>query len=110
MKKSKLRSFRFVVCLLAAAAGLFAQPPASPSLRGVVRDPSGSLVPNAVVELRGPGGARTNTTGADGIYSFTPLTPGKYNLKITATGFATAQRNNVEISQPSTLDVQIAIE
>ena len=110
MKKSKLRSFRFVVCVLVAAAGLFAQPPAGPSLRGVVRDPSGSLVPNAVVELRGPGGARTKTTAADGAYSFTPLTPGKYSLKVTASGFAATQRNNVDVAQPSTLDVQMSIE
>ena len=87
MKHSQFRCFTLVLCLLAATLHLFAQPTASPSLRGVVRDPSGSLVPGAVVELRGPGGAQSKTTAADGAYLFSPLAPGKYNLKVTAGGF-----------------------
>jgi hypothetical protein len=110
MQKLKHRGANPVVYFLIAATGLFAQAPPSPSLRGVIRDPSGSLVPGAVVEISGPGGAQTKTTAADGIYLFSPLAPGKYTLKITATGFAVAQRNNIDVSKPSLLDVQVAIE
>ena len=98
-----------MVCLLAATTGLFAQPPATPSLKGLVRDPSGSLIPGAVVELRGNGAPRTVTTAADGLYNFPSLTAGKYSLKITASGFTTTQRNNIDVSQPSTLDIQVSI-
>jgi hypothetical protein len=109
MKNSQLRCLAFLLCFLGAVLSLSAQPSAGPSLRGVVRDPSGSLVPSAVVELRGPGGTQTKTTAADGAYLFSPLAPGKYNLKVTATGFATMQKTNIDVSQPSSLDVQISI-
>jgi hypothetical protein len=99
-----------LVLFVAVTVGLLAQPPAPPSLRGIVRDPSGSLVPNAVLVLTGPGGVRTKTTGVDGVYLFGPLAPGKYSMKISSGGFATTQRNNVEIAQPSSLDIQLAIE
>jgi hypothetical protein len=109
MQKLKSNGMRLFVCLCAATLALFGQVPTNPSLHGIIRDPSGSLVPNAVIELRGPGGAQTQTTGADGAYNFSPLTAGKYSLKITSVGFATTQKAGIDISKPSTLDLQIAI-
>jgi Carboxypeptidase regulatory-like domain/TonB dependent receptor len=109
MQKLKPNGMRLFVCLCAATLALFGQVPVNPSLHGIIRDPSGSLVPNAVIELRGPGGAQTQTTSVDGVYNFSPLTAGKYSLKITSVGFATTQKNGIDISKPSTLDLQIAI-
>ena len=39
------------------------QTPAGPALRGTVTDPSGALVPGALVQLRGPAGDQRKTTG-----------------------------------------------
>ena len=63
------------LCLLAPAA----QTPSGPALRGTITDPSGALVPGALVQLRGPGGEQRQTTGVDGQYSFTNLRAGKYH-------------------------------
>ena len=43
-----------------------AQTAAGPALRGTITDPSGALVPGALVQLRGPGGEQRKTTGDDG--------------------------------------------
>jgi hypothetical protein len=96
---------------LAVRAG-FAQTPPAPGLHGVIRDPSGSLVPNAVVDLYSPGAktpSQSKTTGADGAYSFSPLAPGQYSLRVTSPGFATTQKSGIDLRQPSTLDIQLAI-
>jgi hypothetical protein len=105
---TKFRLF-LAALLLVAAAGLWAQTPAQPSLRGTIKDPSGSLVPNAVVQLKGPGGQQQKTTGADGAYSFAPLIAGKYTLRVTSPGFATAEKKDIDLQQPSMLDIQLTI-
>lgn len=80
------------------------------SLKGTVTDPSGSVVPGALVQLHGPGGelrAKTNETGA---YSFLNLRPGNYRVRVIATGFTVSDRQNFPINAPTTLDVQLTIE
>ena len=62
------------VCLLAAVAQLGAQ---SPSLRGVVTDPSGANIPGAIVRLRNAQGREVRrTTNELGVYDFKALPPG----------------------------------
>ena len=80
---------------------------------GTVRDASGAAVPNASVIL-------TNTatqekqrtlTNASGEYQFTALRPGDYSVQVSAQGFASQVRNDIEIhvqSRPS-VDFSLAI-
>jgi hypothetical protein len=82
---------------------------AQPGLRGVVTDPSGAAIRGAVVELRGPGGVRRTLTGGSGEYSFASLRRGKYEFGAAAKGFATAQRKELAIERPVTLDCRLAI-
>ena len=91
-----------------AAPAAWAQ--TAPSLRGTVTDPSGASIPQAVVEVRGGGRNQRVTTSADGKYSFGALAAGKYQLRITASGFSAAERPDVDISAPIVLDVQLAIQ
>jgi len=60
---------------------------------GTVKDPSSSAVPKANVELLnvGTNSARTATTNDSGMYQFVNVEQGKYQLKITATGFETVE-------------------
>jgi hypothetical protein len=87
-----------------------AQTAAIPSLRGTITDPSGALVPGALVQLRGPGGEQRKTTGVDGQYAFPALKPGKYNVRVIAKGFTVAGRQDVEIYAPVVLDAQLMIQ
>jgi hypothetical protein len=85
---------------------------ASTSLRGVVKDPSGALVPGAAIAVSdkqtGHGQqARTNSSGA---YIFPVLPPAHYLLTISAAGFA-PQNRTVEllVNQPATLDFSLSV-
>ncbi len=59
------------------------------SLKGVVSDESGAVVPGAAVTLsRGAGAGRTASTGSEGVYSFAGLEPGGYEVRVSAPGLA----------------------
>jgi len=79
------------------------------SLRGTITDPSGALVSGASIQLRGPAREQRAKTDSTGRYSFPELTPGNYQVRITAKGFSVVQKKDVEIQQPRILDVQLAI-
>ena len=98
--------FTLVLCLIPRSAA--AQPQAS--LRGVVTDPSGAVVPAALVQLRGPGGEKRQTTGDAGQYAFSALTPGKYLVRVIAKGFTVAFKPDLAIDGAAALDVQLTIQ
>ena len=72
-------------------------------VQGSVLDPSGALVKDASVELKSleTGGGRTFPTTANGLYSFTAVPPGRYRLRVTATGFASRVRRYRHFHQPN---------
>src|SRR3984957_439848 len=82
----------------------------TPSLGGTVTDPSGALIPDALVQLRGPGPELRVTTDDKGQYSFITVPPGKYTVRVIAKGFTVSQKQGFDISTPQTLDVQLTIE
>ena len=60
------------------------------TLRGVVTDPTGSVVPNAAVSVTdiATGVAREGKTNGQGEYEISGLRPGTYKLTIKGAGFA----------------------
>src|SRR5215472_8773724 len=96
-----------VLMLFVCACSMLAQDP--PSLRGVITDPSGALVPGAMVQLRGPGGEQRRVSGPDGRYSFPVLRPGRYNVRYIARGFSVTEKRAIEINGPLVLDMQLSI-
>lgn len=59
------------------------------SISGIVKDPSGAVIPAArVVALNTRTGVRqTTTTDSDGFYSFPELPIGDYTISIESSGF-----------------------
>ena len=69
------------------------------SMVGNVTDPNGAAVPGAKVEVvnLGTRATRSTTTDSSGSFSFTDLTPGTYNLTVTASSFKTALKEDLRI-------------
>src|SRR5213595_628345 len=102
-----LRSISAIVVSLAVwVISLAAQTP-SAALKGIVTDPSGALVPGALVQLRGPGGEQRAKTDMSGQYSFPSLRPGKYLVRMIVQGFSVSQKSDFEITGPTSLNVQL---
>ena len=79
-------------------------------LYGTVLDPTGALVPGALVKVSGNGVTRKLTAGDDGAFSFETLAPGHYQLTVTAQGFAPyISEVDVSANEPSHGDAFLTI-
>src|ERR1044071_6700592 len=74
---------------------------AQTTLAGVVRDPSGAVLPGVTVDATSPSlieKVRSAVTDGSGQYRITELTPGTYTLTFTLTGFSTVKREGISVS------------
>jgi len=91
-----------------------AQPIATGSIAGVLKDPSGAVVAGARVELRSTATNlhRTNLSDHQGHFSFTALPAGEYQLTVSASGFATQSLRPLAVvagaELPANLSLKIA--
>ena len=106
---------RFVALQLVswiAAAALFAQIQAG-RIVGTVYDPNKAVIPNAKVLITNTqtNQTQTLTSNGDGDFVLTPANPGFYKVVITASGFGTAEVNQVEVvvGQSARVDVSLNI-
>ncbi len=100
-----------LVALLGAPRPAFAQGAGSASLRGVVTDTSGGVLPGATVALTNvrTRAVRTATTDAVGGHLFVALTPGDYRLGVEVRGFAPWQSTDVHLSPGDNLRIDAAL-
>src|SRR5215467_10959011 len=109
---------RFVVCLVASLALLFACSGVALSqeitggLTGTVKDAQGAAVKGATVTVTNPAtkeAVRTITTNDEGSYSAGDLHPGMYDVTVEATGFKKHISNKVQVDvgKPRTLDITL---
>lgn len=86
---------------------------ATTSLGGLVTDSGGAALAGATVQLKSnaTGAERTVTTNSSGGYQFSQLLPGRYEVTVSAPGFAAVKKTAIEllVSQPATIDVQLKV-
>ena len=92
---------RVTSLFICATVALFAQGTIG-SISGLITDPSGAVMPNAKVTLtnvtQGAASARELTTNNEGLFVFTPLQPGTYNLAVEMTGFKGYTQSNIVVN------------
>lgn len=94
---SESRVKNILFCLFFAV--LIAQAQNSGRLTGTVLDPSEGAVPDAKVLIlnQDTGAQFTASTNAAGSFALSPLDPGGYTVRVTASGFHTAEIKDVKI-------------
>src|SRR5215475_360096 len=108
------RSLRtWSVCVILLTSFFFVYGQTTASLRGVISDPTGAVIPGAVVSLAntGTGFKRQSLTNEEGVYQFLQAPPGTYQVTVEKTGFTTASRDGVQlqVNTPGTLDLRMEI-
>ena len=85
---------------------------ATGTISGVVTDPSGAILPGATIEARSAatGQVRTATTGAEGFYTVPLVSPGRYEVKASLSGFQSATRTNVQVSVSETARANLTLQ
>jgi hypothetical protein len=81
---------------------------AQSTFSGIVRDPSGAVLPGVTVEAASPAlieRTRTVVTDDQGRYAIVDLRPGTYKLTFTLQGFATTVRDGVDLPADFTATV-----
>jgi hypothetical protein len=83
-------------------------------LTGTVTDPTGAVVQNAKITLRNYGTDEmlTATPGQDGLYRFSLLPPGEYELTVEAAGFSplVMREVTIQITEVRSIGTQLAVK
>jgi outer membrane receptor protein involved in Fe transport len=106
------RHQRPAACFMLLALSLVIASPAAAqrpdgTISGVVKDPSGAVVPGATVTITSiqTGAVRNTLTSAVGNYTVPNLPVGTYNVKVEAAGFAPYSRTNVLVQAAQVVEV-----
>jgi len=102
-----------MLCLLAHTTLAVAQAGTTASITGAVTDQTGAALAGATVTVTNTetGAVRSANAAASGNYTVTPLTPGKYTLKVEQRGFQSFEQKSIVLSigQVAGIDVQLKV-
>ncbi len=80
------------------------------TIKGRVSDPSGAVVPGAVVTLQKTGSRDARqTTNEEGVYEFKNVQPGAYTIRVQKPGFSVYAAEGIPVSGPSSFDVRLTL-
>jgi hypothetical protein len=101
------------VVLLVVSAGLAFSQSDTAVVFGIVKDPSGSAIAGATVQLRNEatGGARELQSNDNGLFYFTLLPSGSYEFTVEAAGFKQYRDSHVriQVAQVGRIDVPMEL-
>lgn len=111
--RSRLRVFASLAGLLLTFGAFLSAQTGTTSVRGVVSDANGAVLPGATVTVSDPatGFSRTMKTNGQGEYQFLQLPPASYTVSASASGFATVKNEKVEllVGVPNTLNFSMQV-
>lgn len=103
---------RLAALVLWMLAGLAAHAQTSGRITGVVRDPSGAVVPGASVEMKNAATGVTQSvqTDEEGAYTFPVLAVGQYGMTVRMGGFKEFRRDGLEIDLNAALTMDVTLQ
>src|SRR6266700_2114623 len=103
----------FCICVVLLTSVFAAHGQSTTSLRGVITDQTGAIIPGAVVSLTNDGTVfkRQALTGEAGVYQFLQAPPGTYHVAAEKAGFAIVTRDSVQlqVNTPGTLGLRMEV-
>src|SRR2546426_1938217 len=112
MKRLLCAFFVSAVTLVFASPGWGQAQITTATVQGDVLDEKGGSVPGATVEAKNldTNFVRTETTNADGHFTFLNLAPGRYTLTISQKGFATVLQQNLNLTVGQVLTIPVMLK
>ena len=113
-QKGQKKTFSGLVLFFAAAVGLQLATAqiTTTGLHGIVKDPTGAVVPNANIKLKdvATGIEKATVAGTEGTFIFANIVAGTYQITASATGFQTGVVNNIVVDTGRITDVTVALK
>jgi Carboxypeptidase regulatory-like domain len=107
LKLQRIFCFIFMAVL---AVGIATAQPATGTLKGVLTDNSGAVIPGAVVSVGNGSVSRAAQTGTDGSYSVAGLAPGPYTVRVAFPGFGLFEKSvTIDAGNAMQLPIQLAV-
>jgi len=108
-----VRTLRVLVVVL-IGLGIAGTSFAQSAIAGLVKDPTGAVLPGVSVEVASPSlieGTRSAITDGTGQYRIVDLRPGEYTVTFTLTGFKQVRREGIilPVSFTSTVNAEMAV-
>ena len=102
---------RFAFALTLTGISLFGQA-FTGTITGSITDPNGAGVPGAVVRARNEAtnDTRQQTSNAEGLYIFSQVPPGTYEVTVEMQGFRKAVQNHAELRVNQTLELNVPMQ
>jgi len=112
MKKLGIVVAAFVLLLACAVPGWSQSQITTGTVQGDVVDERGGGVGGASVEAKNlnTNFTQTETTNSDGHFAFLSLQPGRYQLTISQTGFATILQQNVNLTVGQVINIPVTMK
>ena len=108
------QSLAFCLFVIVTAFDVVGQTASTGALTGTVTDPTGAVVPKATITLRnnGTGQAFTAVTDPEGLYHFSLLPPGQYELTMQMAGFEPLflRQVMIQISEVTRIPIKLAVK
>lgn len=111
IRPNTLFVFAFALATLVSAPPAFSQA-FTGTISGVVQDPNGASIPAAAVRARNEatGDVRQVTTGQDGLFVFSQLPPGAYEVSAEVAGFRKSVQTGAQLRVNQTLEINFKLE
>jgi len=104
-----MRTLRLLLLVGASLSPMMGQSMGG-TLRGVVTDQSGAVIPDAEIRLTAPtGNVQRAVATAVGEFRLPGLAPGKYSLEIRSKGFSSYQDSNILIAAGATVELNVTL-
>ncbi len=116
--KTQVQLFEYAIVLIICLGWLIVFSPQSyaqstyGSVSGAVTDPSGGAIADAQITLTnlGTGAKLTQTTGADGLYLFPDLFPGRYRVDAEKAGFKHTTQTDIIVQVQQTSSINLTMQ
>ena len=113
--KNRLNSFAVFASLMMAfifPLAAVAQTITTGAIAGTVLDPTGAVVPGAIVTSTNVGNntQRSVSTGSNGSYTISQLNPGDYKVSVKASGFQLSDIGPISVAVSQTATVNVTLQ
>ncbi len=113
LKRIFFRSIPLFLVLLLLMVSFSSAQRLTGTIRGTVKDSMGEILPGATVEIQSPdliGGAQADISSASGVFLFSALPPGTYEVTVSLDGFQSLKRENIVVSVGKTVTLDVILQ